>query len=275
MRINLTFLYTLILINSGVVAAAQSSPTSGSPYSSLVVLIALIALVIYVFRKIKTNKNKDVDSNKKGKLTTVLLWILFVFMLIFSFSTFAIESYGRGMIFGGIAVGLFVILRRSRRRDKEAQEKRARQDIITKEQVNKVHDGELPTANPRKAILRNDEIAYFAEFAKLRENKTVGYSSGGSSVRVRVAKGVSIGSGGGRSRAMKEDIITSEGELVITNRRVIFAGNNKSFETPLTKLTNYESYLDGIKFHMDSKSYLLLMDESNAALADAILDNIT
>lgn len=87
-----------------------------------------------------------------------------------------------------------------------------------------------------------------------------------------MAKGVSIGTGGGRSRAIKENLIVANGEFVITNKRIIFAGDRKSFESTLYKLTSFETYADGIVFHIDTKSYTLFLDEPE--LADAVLNNL-
>lgn len=74
---------------------------------------------------------------------------------------------------------------------------------------------------------------------------------------VRVAKGVSLRSGSFRSHAVKGMVEVATGELVATNQRVIFAGDNKSFSIPLHKLINVTPYSDGVGLHDEHKNYLL------------------
>lgn len=66
----------------------------------------------------------------------------------------------------------------------------------------------------------------------------------------RIAKGVTIRTGATRGRSVSEsaDQIVSEGNFVITNKRFIFQGDPKSFETKYEKLLDITNHLDGIRF---------------------------
>jgi hypothetical protein len=116
----------------------------------------------------------------------------------------------------------------------------------------------LKAIRPREAILNGTEIAYGAMNATLKETQTVGYSSGSSGVSVRVMKGVTIHSGRTLGHVVKGIVTVSSGEVVISDQRVIFAGDAKSFTIPLAKLINVTNYADGIAFHEEHKSFLLV-----------------
>ena len=69
----------------------------------------------------------------------------------------------------------------------------------------------------------------------------------GKSIRIRLMKGVSIG--GGKGKPIKEEYLATldEGRLVLTNKRIIFFGDTKSFTIPLQKLVAIERYSDAIE----------------------------
>ena len=115
----------------------------------------------------------------------------------------------------------------------------------------------LSPIRPVQALLHAGEVAYASVAATLKETQTVGYRSGNSGVSVRVMKGVTIHSGGSRGHAVKKMVPVAAGELVITNQRVIFAGDAQSFSLALSKLINVTNYSDGIAFHDDHKTRVL------------------
>jgi hypothetical protein len=108
-----------------------------------------------------------------------------------------------------------------------------------------------------KAILKAGEKAYGAVMASWQEERTVGFSAGTKGVSVRVAKGVTLRSSGTRGHAVKEVVGVSTGELVITNKRVIFSGDQKSFAIPLTSLLGTTHYSDGFGFSDNKRAYAL------------------
>ncbi|MER3384875.1 hypothetical protein [Pectobacterium aroidearum] len=255
-------------------AIAQSTqttePAKGSPYS-LIILIGIVALVIFLVRR--SSGKKDANAVDKNTRRSMLAgWLLIPVFLFISLAALGNGNSGLAAILL-IVTGIIIYkLWRQGGKIKASREAEHQHSIAVREQVNAIFDGELPIVTPRKAIVRKDEISHFAGTASLSEKQTTGYSHGGASVRFRVAKGVSIGTSGGRSRAIKENLIVANGEFVITNKRIIFAGDRKSFESTLYKLTSFETYADGIVFHIDTKSYTLFLDEPE--LADAVLNNL-
>ena len=118
----------------------------------------------------------------------------------------------------------------------------------------------LTEIKPRQALLKSGEKAYGSVFARLQEVQTVGYSGGSSGVSVRVAKGVTLRTGSMRAYAVKGAVIVASGEIVITDQRILFAGDRKSFDIPLESLLNVTSYSDGFGFHDNKKTYTFLTD---------------
>lgn len=112
-----------------------------------------------------------------------------------------------------------------------------------------ISQGQLPVM-ATKALLKKNEIAHFACRASLLEMQTTHYEGGGASVRI--AKGINVG--GGRKRAVKGLVAVANGELTLTNQRVIFSGTMKSFECKLTNLTHVEPLTDGLIFHYGAKA---------------------
>lgn len=265
--LGLAFISTITLAQT----ASQSTETTHNG-SYIWILLAVIALTVYSVRK--SMKGTDKTSQRNMKLYVLSAFLALPLFLLLSFAAFGTEDPLSGFLLLMAFLGVAYFLYQRFKTGKEIETRRIERERRVKEHVNQIYDGELPHVRTRKAIMREDEQAHFSESAELVENKTTGYRAGGASVRVRVAKGVSVGSGGGVSRAIKEDIITSKGELVITNKRIVFAGDKKSFETPLAKLTSFETYSDGLAFHIGTKTHTLLLADSDVKIADAILNNL-
>lgn len=115
----------------------------------------------------------------------------------------------------------------------------------------------LTQIKPQQALLKPDEKAYGAIAAQLMEEKTVGYSAGTQGVSFKVAKGLTLRSSGTRAKAVKGVVAVANGELVITDKRVIFAGDRKSFAIANDDLLNTTNYSDGFGFTDGNKTYTL------------------
>lgn len=116
----------------------------------------------------------------------------------------------------------------------------------------------LTPIRPRQAIIKPDEQAYASINANLQGTGTVGYKAGSSGVSVRVAKGITLRSGGSRRTAIKGAVTIASGELVVTDKRVVFAGDKKSFVIPLADLINTTNYIDGFGFSNEKATYTLV-----------------
>lgn len=110
-----------------------------------------------------------------------------------------------------------------------------------------------------RLLPRNDEKAYFSAPGVLYETKTVSIRHGGVSARVRVANGVSVSMGGGRSTPESKMVAVAQGELIATNIRVVFAGSGKSFDTPISKIINVEYFDDGVLINVSNRQTSLFV----------------
>lgn len=129
----------------------------------------------------------------------------------------------------------------------------------------------LEEIRPNTAIINPGEKAYAAVLANLMEVQTVGYSANTSGVSLRLAKGVTFRTGGMRGRAAKGLVNAASGELVITESRVLFSGDRKSFDIPLIKLLNATHYSDGFRFSDAKKTYMLTTENNADRLEFAVV----
>lgn len=89
-------------------------------------------------------------------------------------------------------------------------------------------------------ILQNEEVILYATPASIYNDKekVVGYKSSSSGVSFRVAKGVSIRKGSSRSNAIRRKVREyTDGDLIITNKRVAFLSSNNGFDIKIDKIT--------------------------------------
>ena len=124
----------------------------------------------------------------------------------------------------------------------------------------------LTEIRPSQALVKAGEKAYAAARGSLQESKTVGYSAGTSGVSVRVAKGVTLRASGTRGKAVKGLVNIASGELVITDKRVVFAGDRKSFVIALEDLVNTTNYSDGFGFSDGKSTYTITTENDRERL---------
>lgn len=90
--------------------------------------------------------------------------------------------------------------------------------------------------------LKQNEIIYFTAPSSLIGTKTHReYKSGSHGINIKIAKGLyyRVGTSKGNSESVTQDILKSNGDLIITNKRIVFAGENQSFEIYSNKIINY------------------------------------
>lgn len=101
-------------------------------------------------------------------------------------------------------------------------------------------------------ILARGERAFWSEPGTAYEEKVVSrrYEGGSRGVSIRVVKGVSFRLGAHRGRMVSEtaDVAVSTGNLVITDRRLIFTGDGKSFDSKFETLIDLCTSRNGIKY---------------------------
>lgn len=176
----------------------------------------------------------------------------------------------------GIKNGLEQIKQKSEEKMTAAREKRIKEQL----QIEQFSRGEnLPVIslpNNASIILQKNEVCHYFTLAYRNESKEeiIGHTGGYGGVSVRVAKGVTLHSGGVQSQPIKQNVSHSyKGILYITNKRVVFVGlegSNKNFNIPYNKLISAIKYKDGVSFQLENKSYAITMEFSKGF--NAILD---
>ena len=134
-------------------------------------------------------------------------------------------------------------------------------------------------------ILKKQEEAYFDTQVIFYEERTKRIYQGGSAgTSIRVARGVSFRIGANKGNAVSEDYMKEidTGEFIITNKRIVFVGENKSWNIPLTKLMRIQEItIDGhptLSFSTETaskKKFVAFSSEDESLEAKAILNRIT
>lgn len=141
------------------------------------------------------------------------------------------------------------------------------------------HDA-LQSITVTNVLLQNCETAYWAEFGDLYEEKVVSrkYEGGSRGASIRVAKGVSFRVGGHRGQLVTESasVPVSTGQLIVTNQRMIFAGDKKSFATSYKKIINLETKVNGLRFGEANrqKPRLVIFRQPNGDLVFEVLSRV-
>lgn len=160
-----------------------------------------------------------------------------------------------------IAIGYFTISMARRSKVCQAKEKIAMQELLAEP---------LTEIQPTTALLKSGEKAYGSVQASLKEVKTVGFSAGTTGISFRVAKGLSLRSSSTRGRAVRSMVNVADGELVVTNQRIIFAGDRKGFSIKLDNLINTTDYSDGFGFNDNRSTYTLTTGNATGRLLFSI-----
>ncbi len=115
---------------------------------------------------------------------------------------------------------------------------------------------------PRQALVRPGEVAYTAVEAHLQEVHTVGYETEtrGTSHPQLLGVGTNYRSTS-TSTAQNQAVLVASGELVVTDQRVIFAGDHKSFVLALDSLVSITAYTDGFRLSDGRATYTVLVYE--------------
>ncbi len=102
-----------------------------------------------------------------------------------------------------------------------------------------------------KIVLATDENLHYHSRAELMEERAVRRTYGSA---VRVMNGVYIGSSESKSHGELKRI--DDGELFLTNKRIIFNGHLRSAEYNLTKLVTIEEHLDSVEIGISNRQKL-------------------
>ena len=112
---------------------------------------------------------------------------------------------------------------------------------------------------------KDELLIYVAPAVTFKDKeKIVGYHGNNSGVSIHVAKGVSVRAGGGKTSPIRNTVRQSNfGDLLITNKRIIFIGKDDSFEFNIEKISTIK-LLDKNSFIIQSgRSFKNLWLDSN------------
>lgn len=143
-----------------------------------------------------------------------------------------------------------------------------------------IQEGNLPTTQVVNVILQKGEQAHWAEAGSILEERVVGrrYQGGSSGVSIRIAKGVSYRVGAHRGNIVTDKAVVpvSVGELIITNKRTIFRGDNKSFALSIAKLLDVAFFTNGVKLTDDKGKPRTVMfkTKENVDIVGAVLSRV-
>lgn len=118
---------------------------------------------------------------------------------------------------------------------------------------------------PTSTFLDDGEVALFQENTVLKETRAVRHS-GGNFGSVRIMKGVRIGGYRGQSESTQEWRVLDQGDLLMTNKKLIFMGNKENRIMPLNKIFAIETYIDGIEITLSTKNKSIIFPVKNAYL---------
>jgi hypothetical protein len=122
--------------------------------------------------------------------------------------------------------------------------------------LREIATGNIPEVTVTNMVVQKGEKAYWAEVGKILEERVIRrrYEGGSHGVSIRIAKGLSYRVGAHRGQLIADSAVVpvSYGELVITNKRIVFKGDKKSFSLKLEKILNIEFYSDGVNMSEES-----------------------
>ncbi len=156
--------------------------------------------------------------------------------------------------------------------------------VATKEELfrlrllGEIRGGNVPEIQVTNLITQKGEKIYWKESSSLVEEKVIrrGYEGGSSGFSVRIMKGVTYRVGAHKGRLVTETgmVSVSVGEFIISDRRIVFRGNAKSFSVKLDKILDLQCYSDGIKIFENNRSaprLIQFFSNTNGDIVNSIL----
>jgi hypothetical protein len=114
-----------------------------------------------------------------------------------------------------------------------------------------IGQGNIPSVSVPGLILHKGEVAYWSEPGAIIEDRVVKqeYVGESSGMSFRLAKAVSYRTGGfhGHIETEKEAVPASRGSLILTNQRIIFHGDNQSFDAPWQQMLAIDFFRNGLR----------------------------
>lgn len=120
--------------------------------------------------------------------------------------------------------------------------------------------GTLPDLKSTPVLLGDNEQAVYDCMATraITKNRVVGHTRNSSGTSLRIAKGVTLRTGGGGTKSEYGDVTTrSAGRFIITNERIVFSSQQNAFTALLGEIASVEAYEDGLIIIVGKNTYVL------------------
>ena len=146
---------------------------------------------------------------------------------------------------------------------KKAKRAATQQVFMTDQELEQIQAGVLPVLPGVPVVLGEGEVAHFFGPARryITKTKAVGRTGSGGGVSVRVAKGVSLRTGGGASQTVYNDVTDSfVGQVILTNRRVVFLAKQNGFDCKLDAISAITPEGDRLMIQAGAKTYRLTVE---------------
>ena len=194
------------------------------------------------------------------------LWGLVIFLALIAPAT--AQPLGVYAVAFVIAFFIVIIQKSKKAQNKVLDEKNEKQNELLRQEP-------LTPIKPHQALIKANETAFAQIMCGIYELKTVGYKAGSRGASVRIAKGFTVRTSGTRASPIKDMVCISNGELVITDQRLIFAGDLKSFSMPIPTIINVTEYSNGVGISDEKKTYTLIAQDKTKVSAFQIkLDKV-
>lgn len=195
-------------------------------------------------------------KSSEYKCFALSLLVIGIVGLIFESSNGYISNTEISILYSLFWIGIIMLflrsasLRKEKKLQKEIQKKQALQaEYATQaaqyyaspivQAVKKIERGYLPIITS-PSIVKRDEITHLTcqAIRYITKNRVTGRTSSYGGASFRVAKGITIRTGGGEGHSIYGDV-TSEfkGEFILTNKRALFIHGQHGFECTLSSLS--------------------------------------
>jgi hypothetical protein len=155
------------------------------------------------------------------------------------------------LLIGGLIVIAIIYFYKQKQKMKQIEINQKGEAV--RDYFNRVNqEKKLPTINTH-ILLKSGESAYLQDNVKLFETRKVTKSDRGGGA-IRVMKGVYIGGTSGTSRSHDELREIDTGQLILTNKRLIFDGGLNTRDIKLDKIISVSEYIDGIEVAIEGKT---------------------
>lgn len=203
-----------------------------------------------------------------GYVVGVLAAVVDLVLIVISISVPEDSMWGTVVVLTVVVVGLFISSTKAKKNKKIQKERAAAQSrpFMEDSALAIIEQGGLPEITGTPVVLEEGEKVHFYAPAirSVTKNRVVGHTGGGAGVSVRVAKGVSVRTGGGSSQNVRSDVTDDfTGAVILTNRRLVFLHNQAGFECKLSSVSALTPLSDSILIQSGSKSYQLSVARSD------------